>query len=109
MSPPPGGRCHGGPVAPVIPRVCSIGAGSVCTTIPPMSVIVGYVPDATGLLALHEARQQAQWRRVELVVVHAGGAAGYVRPTAADEQNLDAVAEQLTAQGVRFSIRQAEQ
>src|SRR3954462_15100805 len=58
------------PVPPVIPRVCSIGAESVCTTIPPMSVVVGYVPDATGLLALQEARQQAQWRATELVVVN---------------------------------------
>src|SRR3954451_15523036 len=76
---------------------------------PPMSVVVGYVPDATGLLALQEARQQAQWRATELVVVNVVGAAGYAVPTAADERNLDAVSERLTEQGVRFSIRQAEQ
>jgi nucleotide-binding universal stress UspA family protein len=74
-----------------------------------MTVVVGYVPDATGFLALREARQQAQWRDVELIVVNVVGAAGYAVPTAADERNLDAVAARLEAQGVRFSIRQAEQ
>lgn len=75
-----------------------------------MSVVVGYVPDATGVLALREATQQARWRDAELVVVNVvGAAAGYSVPTAADEQNLDAVAARLTAEGTRFSIRQSEQ
>jgi nucleotide-binding universal stress UspA family protein len=74
-----------------------------------MSVVVGYVPDATGLLAVREGAQQAQWRDTELVLVNVVGAAGYAVPTAADERTLDAVAERLTAQGVRFTVRQAEQ
>jgi nucleotide-binding universal stress UspA family protein len=74
-----------------------------------MSVVVGYVPDATGLLAVREGAQQAQWRGTELVLVNVVGAAGYAVPTAADERTLDAVAAQLTEQGVRFSVRQVEQ
>ena len=74
-----------------------------------MSVVVGYVPDATGLLAVREGAQQAQWRDTELVLVNVVGTAGYVVPTAADERTLDAVAGRLTEQGVRFSVRQAEQ
>ena len=74
-----------------------------------MTVVVGYVPDATGLLAVREGAQQAQWRDTELILVNVVGAAGYAVPTAADERTLDAVSEHLTAQGVRFSVRQAEQ
>ena len=74
-----------------------------------MSVVVGYVPDATGLLAVQEGARQAQWRDTELVLVNVVGAAGYVIPTAADEKTLDAVAARLTEQGVRFAIRQEEQ
>jgi len=74
-----------------------------------MTVVVGYVPDATGLLAVREGAQQAQWRDSELVLVNVVGAAGYTVPTAADERTLDAVAARLTELGVRFSVRQAEQ
>ena len=74
-----------------------------------MSVVVGYVPDATGLLAVQEGAEQARWRDTELILVNVVGAAGYVVPTAADERTLDAVSERLTAQGVRYSIRQAEE
>jgi nucleotide-binding universal stress UspA family protein len=74
-----------------------------------MTVVVGYVPDATGLLAIREAAKQAQWRDTELVVVNVVDAAGYIRPTAADEQTLDAVSAQLAEAGARFSLRQVEQ
>jgi nucleotide-binding universal stress UspA family protein len=74
-----------------------------------MSVVVGYVPDATGLLAVSEAAQQAQWRDTEVVLVNVVGTAGYAVPTAADERTLDAVEERLTEQGVRYSLRQPQQ
>jgi nucleotide-binding universal stress UspA family protein len=74
-----------------------------------MSVVVGYVPDATGLLAVRQAAREAQWRGTEVVIVNVVDAAGYTRPTAADEQNLDGVAKQLTDEGVRFTIRHIEQ
>jgi nucleotide-binding universal stress UspA family protein len=74
-----------------------------------MSVVVGYVPDATGWLAVRQAAQEAKWRDAELVVVNVVDAAGFSRPTAADEKDLDAIAADLTAAGVTFSIRQIEQ
>jgi nucleotide-binding universal stress UspA family protein len=74
-----------------------------------MSVVVGYVPDASGLLAVRQAAQEAKWRDTEVVVVNVVDAAGFVRPTAADEQNLDAIAANLTASGAAFTIRQIEQ
>jgi nucleotide-binding universal stress UspA family protein len=74
-----------------------------------MTVVVGYVPDASGLLAVQEAARQAKWRDAELVVVNVVSAAGYSVPTAADEKTLDGVANQLKELGVRFSIRHFEQ
>jgi len=74
-----------------------------------MSVVVGYVPDATGWLAVRQAAQEAKWRATDVVVVNVVDAAGFTRPTAADEKNLDAIAADLTAAGVEFSIRQVEQ
>ena len=73
-----------------------------------MSVVVGYVPDSNGLLAGREAAQQALWRDTEVVVVNVVDAAGYVRPTAADERTLDAVAGHLKSRSVPFSIRQLQ-
>jgi nucleotide-binding universal stress UspA family protein len=70
-----------------------------------VSVVVGYVPDATGYLAVTEAVRQAQWRGTDVVVVNAVDASGYARPTAADEQDLDALAARLTADGVAHGIR----
>jgi nucleotide-binding universal stress UspA family protein len=70
-----------------------------------VSVVVGYVPDATGFLAVTEAARQAQWRGTDVVVVNAVDSGGYQRPTAADEQQLDALAAKLTADGVQHEIR----
>jgi nucleotide-binding universal stress UspA family protein len=70
-----------------------------------VSVVVGYVPDATGYLAVTEAARQARWRGTDVVVVNAVDSSGYVRPTAADQQDLDALAARLTADGVAFEIR----
>ena len=70
-----------------------------------MTVVVGYVPDATGYLAVTEAARQAQWRGTDVVVVNAVDTSGYARPTAADEQDLDALAARLTAEGVPHEIR----
>jgi nucleotide-binding universal stress UspA family protein len=74
-----------------------------------MSVVVGYVPGATGLLAVREAAREARWREAELVIVNVVNAAGYTRPTAADEKELDAIAAQLTTDEVQFSIRHVDQ
>ena len=73
-----------------------------------MSVIVGYVPDNTGLLAVRLAAQEAAWRDTDVVVVNVVGAVGYTHPTAADEVVLDALAAELTAAGVAHEIRTVE-
>jgi nucleotide-binding universal stress UspA family protein len=70
-----------------------------------MTVVVGYVPDATGYLAVTEAARQARWRETDLVIVNAVGAEGYTRPTAADELDLDALAARLDTEGVPHGIR----
>lgn len=73
-----------------------------------MSVVVGYVPDETGLLAVRQAAQEARWRDTEIVVVNVVGAAGYTTPTAADEKTIDAIEAELVADGVRYAIRHIE-
>jgi nucleotide-binding universal stress UspA family protein len=70
-----------------------------------VTVVVGYVPDATGYLAVTEAARQAQWRETDVVIVNAVDSAGYTRPTAADELDLDALSARLDTEGVPHSIR----
>ena len=70
-----------------------------------MTVVVGYVPDATGYLAVTEAIREARWRGTDIVVVNVVDSAGYTRPTAADERDLDALAARLAGQGVPHRIR----
>lgn len=74
-----------------------------------MTVVVGYVPDATGSRAITEAVLQARFRHTDVVIVNVIDETGFVKPTAADEQDLDAVARRLTEDGVRFSIRHVNQ
>jgi nucleotide-binding universal stress UspA family protein len=70
-----------------------------------VTVVVGYVPDATGYLAVTEAIREARWRDADVVVVNVVDSVGYTRPTAADERDLDALAARLVAQGVPHRIR----
>lgn len=70
-----------------------------------MSIVVGYVPDATGLLAVKQAAQQARWRETDVVVVNVIGPTGYSTPTAADEKVMDAIDELLAGQGVQHTVR----
>ena len=71
-----------------------------------MTVVVGYVPTLTGLLAIAEAAREARARDAEVVVVNVVGGAGYLVSTAADEKDLDAVTEQLTGRGITSSMHQ---
>jgi nucleotide-binding universal stress UspA family protein len=73
-----------------------------------MTIVVGYVPDATGYLAVTEAVREASWRGTDVIVVNAVDQAGYVRPTAADELDLDALADRLSTDGVRHEIRHVD-
>ena len=74
-----------------------------------MTVVVGYVPDATGFLAITQAVEQARYRHTDVVIVNVVDEAGFQRPTAADDRELDAVARRLTEEGVRFSVRHVNQ
>lgn len=76
-----------------------------------MSVVVGYVPDETGFLAVTEAAREATWRGTDVVVVNVlDQSGGYTRPTAAQEQTLDAIETYLrdTAK-VTYATRQVDQ
>lgn len=73
-----------------------------------MTVVVGYVPDATGYLAVTEAIREAQWRGTDIVVVNVVDAEGYSRPTAADELDLDALAARLDGEGVAHRITRVD-
>ncbi|HEX8096321.1 universal stress protein [Jatrophihabitans sp.] len=73
-----------------------------------MTVVVGYVPDPTGYLAVTEAVREATWRRTDVIVINAVDQAGYVRPTAADELDLDALGDRLTSDGVPHEIRHVD-
>jgi nucleotide-binding universal stress UspA family protein len=70
-----------------------------------VTVVVGYVPDATGYLAVTEAIRAARWRDTDVVVVNVVDAEGYTRPTAADELDLDALETRLTTEGVPHGVR----
>jgi nucleotide-binding universal stress UspA family protein len=70
-----------------------------------VTVVVGYVPDATGYLAVTEAAREARWRETDVVIVNAVDSVGYTRPTAADERDLDALATRLNTEGVPHRIR----
>jgi len=74
-----------------------------------VSVVVGYVPDATGFLAVQEAARQAAWRETDLIILNVVGTAGYTAPTSADEKDLDALAARLTSDGVPHTIQHVDQ
>jgi nucleotide-binding universal stress UspA family protein len=67
-----------------------------------MTVVVGYVPDVTGYLAVTEGLRQTRWRETDVVVVNA---VDHTRPTAADELDLDASSARLDTEGVPHRIR----
>lgn len=73
-----------------------------------MTVVVGYVPGATGVRAVEEAARQARWRGTDVVLVNVVDAAGYARPTAADERDLDAITQRVVLDDVAISVRQVE-
>ena len=71
-----------------------------------MTLLVGYVPTATGFSAIREAEREALARDTDVLVVNVVGPLGYTVPTAADERDLDAVIAHLTGAGVDCALRQ---
>lgn len=74
-----------------------------------MTVVVGYVPDETGYLAVTEAIKEASIRGRKVLVVNVVPSAGAADPTAAEDRDLDALADRLTESGVGFEIRHQTQ
>jgi nucleotide-binding universal stress UspA family protein len=73
-----------------------------------VTIVVGYVPDATGYLAVTEAVREARWRGTGVVIVNAVDTAGFTRPTAADELDLDALTARLATEGVTHEVRRMD-
>lgn len=71
-------------------------------------VLVAYVPDETGLMAVKEAGRQAAWRDARLVVLNVVTQEGYLSPTAAEEVDLEAVSERLALAGTDHEVRHLE-
>ena len=57
-----------------------------------------------GYLAVTEAARQARWRETDVVIVNAVDSAGYTRPTAADELDLDALATRVDTDGMPHDV-----
>jgi nucleotide-binding universal stress UspA family protein len=71
-----------------------------------MTLVVGYVPTATGLSAIREAEREALSRKTDVLIVNIVGPLGYTVPTAADDRDLDAVRARLASAGVDCALRQ---
>jgi nucleotide-binding universal stress UspA family protein len=71
-----------------------------------MTVLVGYVPTPEGGAALQQAAEQATLRSTSIMVVNVALGTNFADPTFADEKDLDAVRERLTARGLEHEIKQ---
>lgn len=71
-----------------------------------MTVLAGYVPDATGYAVVGEAIRAAALRRTTLTVVNLVGPAGFASPSAAEQPDLEQLAERLRGSGVTHDVRQ---
>lgn len=71
-----------------------------------MTIVVGYVPNPSGLAALEAAITEAERRSVPLVVVNSGRLDDYTGPTFADPRDLDALDAQLAQRGIEHEVRQ---
>ncbi len=70
-----------------------------------MTVIVGYVPNETGNLAITEAIREASARQCEIVVVNVVPKGGFAKPTAAHQRDLEALDRRITGAGIGLQIR----
>ena len=71
-----------------------------------MTVLAGYVPDATGYAVVGEAVRAARLRRTSLTVVNCVGPDGAAGRGVADERDLDAVSARLRGAEVEHEVRQ---
>lgn len=71
-----------------------------------MTIVVGYVPTPEGLAALDHAIRLARKDEAELIVVNTGHYGNYNHPDFAAADEIDAIADQLTAAGIRHVVQQ---
>jgi len=69
-------------------------------------VVVGFVPTPEGLAAVEHATELASQDGSTLVVVNSGVRRNDAHPAFANAAEWDAVAENLTARGIAFELRQ---
>jgi nucleotide-binding universal stress UspA family protein len=73
-----------------------------------MNIVLGYVPAPPGLAALERAIHYARLEGARLTVVNTGKDGNYADPVFAEERDIDALAERLTAAGIEHDIRRPD-
>jgi nucleotide-binding universal stress UspA family protein len=68
------------------------------------TVLVGYTPTPEGTAALAAATEEALRRHAHLAVLNTGNEGDYSDPVFASEQDIDAVAAELTRVGVPHTV-----
>jgi nucleotide-binding universal stress UspA family protein len=72
-----------------------------------MTVVIGYIPNQYGEAALQVGLQEAEARRLRVVVVNASRGDAYVDKRFVNEGDLTELDERLTAEGVDHRVHQA--
>ena len=70
-----------------------------------MKILVGYIPTPEGLAAVDWATDYAKTMSGSVLVVNTGKNGDYSHPQFASAQDIDALDEQLTKQGIEHEIR----
>jgi nucleotide-binding universal stress UspA family protein len=72
-----------------------------------MTVVIGYIPNQYGEAALQLGLQEAEARKMRVIVVNAARGDAYVDKRFVDEQALTDLDERLTTAGVDHRVHQA--
>lgn len=73
-----------------------------------MNIVLGYIPAPPGVAALERAIHYARLEGARLTVVNTGRDGNYADPVFADERDIDALIERLTAAGVDHEVRRPD-
>jgi nucleotide-binding universal stress UspA family protein len=73
-----------------------------------MNIVVGYIPAPAGLAALERAIHYARLEGARLTVVNTGKDGNYADPVFAEERDIDALQDRLTAEGIEHDIRRPD-
>lgn len=72
-----------------------------------MTVVVGYIPNELGQIALAHGIDQAKKRGSDLVVVNATRGDAYIDKRFAGKNDLDELDAKLSSAGVEYAVRQS--